>query len=69
MQSLNDVIFNNESPSQIKFDPDKNNPTYIGINQSLEAATSNTDWKIIYMESDTSIKFTKGSWEDRATLF
>lgn len=69
MQTLNDLIYSNESPSQIKFDPSSSNPTYIGINQSLSAPTTDANWNIIYLESDTSIKMNRGAWDDRASLF
>jgi hypothetical protein len=57
----------------VLYDADDSAPTYIGINQDADAATSDTTWvvlKFLYSGSNvTSIRRKVGAWDNRATLF
>lgn len=58
--------------SDIRFDVDDSAPTYIGLNVTNTAPTSNSDWKIYkftYSGSNiTRIQSQTGIWDNRASL-
>ena len=60
-------------PNYVLFDPNDATPTYIGLNSSVLATTSQTDWtiyKFTYSSGDvTQIKKNTGAWTNRAGLF
>jgi len=51
----------------IRFDPDKDSPTYIGLHTTQGASTSDTGWKI-YKLASSRIEYLYGSWDNRASL-
>ena len=59
----------------IVFDPTDNKPNYIGINESVSGATSESNWlitAIVYSGTSSeilNIKSKKGVWDNRASLF
>jgi hypothetical protein len=59
--------------SDIRFDADDSQPTYIGLNVTNPASVDATDWKIYkltYSGSNTTrIQLAYGTWTDRATYF
>ena len=58
--------------ADIRYDADDSAPTYIGLNPTNNAATTETDWKIFkftYSGSNvTRIQVAYGSWDGRAGL-
>ena len=60
--------------SDIRFDPDDSQPTYVGLNVTNGAdVTTDISWKVYkftYSGSNTTrIQVAYGSWTARATLF
>lgn len=57
----------------IRFDADDSAPTYIGMNVTNGAATSDDTWKVLkftYSSTNvTRIQTAYGSWDNRAGLF
>lgn len=76
MSTYRSPVINNRPPQvvdlgfyvDIRFDPDKDNPTYIGQHASLGASQDDDEWKITKLESD-HIQIAYGSWTNRATYF
>jgi hypothetical protein len=57
----------------IRFDPSDESPTYIGLNLSNPADTSETSWKVYKFAYDgtgsiTRVQLNYGSWDGRAGL-
>lgn len=53
---------------EIRFDPNKNDPIYIGKNMKLSSSVDDMDWKIIKISSDR-IQTAYGSWTNRVSYF
>lgn len=61
--------------ADIRFDPDDQVPTYIGMNLTNGEATTATTWKILKFTysgtagSSTRIQLAYGAWDSRTGLF
>ncbi len=66
-------LVNNFVVGDVRFDPDEDNPTYIGIHPVSGNATSTKDWtvfKFTYSGVDvTRIQRLTIAYDDRATAF
>lgn len=73
MQDKTQLEYDVLAASDIRFDANDAQPTYIGVHNTVNAETTSPDWtiyKFTYDGSDTTrIQKTKGVWDDRASLF
>jgi hypothetical protein len=73
MADINQLQYDVLMAQDIRFDPNDDQPNYIGLNANTNGDTSAVGWiiyKFTYSGSDViRIQKTKGIWDDRATLF
>ena len=57
--------------ADIRFDPDANTPTYIGLHITKGAATTDPNWKIYKFTGTnvTEIQLAYGAWDSRGSIF
>ncbi len=59
--------------ADMRFDPSDAAPDYVGLHDTVNASTANTNWKIYKFtysgNSTTRIQLSYGAWDDRVDLF
>jgi hypothetical protein len=73
MEDLNQLQYDSLKAQDIRYDPNDTAPDYIGLHELTDAPTADPNWMIYKFTysgtATTRTQKTKGSWDDRATLF
>jgi hypothetical protein len=63
-------VLNEFEWKEVRFDPDSDEPEYIGLNKNLNASIDAESWLIIKLSTDkTLIQRVTGAWSNRTSLF